>query len=206
MDKYTELYGWMWKCFGKEAFTIDEFRMVFPTSQAPKVIHDMLRKGYVSRVSRGTYRMTEPENFVRKISEEETDDRFLQDAGKDYAFCDSTAVAIWTDGYYWTGFTKGFRPIHVAIREKDKDFWRNYLKKKGIRFALSGQSRTLYGRVYILHPRKVVDPVEIEETPVVPLDEVVGFCLEKEFAYEPALEYMDEKYQIDYPKRETLES
>jgi hypothetical protein len=117
MDKYTELYGWMWKCFGNEAFTIDEFRLVFPTSQAPKVIHDLLKKGYVSRVSRGIYRMTEPEDFVRRISEEEADDRFLDDAGKDYAFCDSTAVAIWTDGYYWTGFAKGFRPIHVAIRE-----------------------------------------------------------------------------------------
>jgi hypothetical protein len=90
--------------------------------------------------------------------------------------------------------------------EEDADFWRNYLKRKGVRFAFFGQSRTLYGRVYIFHPRKSLDSVAREGTPVVPLEEVVDFCLGKEIAYEPALEYLDEKFQIDYPRRETLES
>jgi len=67
MDKYTELYAWMWKSFGDEEFSIDEFRMVFPTSQAPKVIHDLVGKGYISRVDRGTYRLNRPEVFIGSV-------------------------------------------------------------------------------------------------------------------------------------------
>jgi hypothetical protein len=34
----------------------------------------------------------------------------------------------------------------------------------------------------------------------------VGFCLEREIAYEPALEYLDERYRIGYERREALET
>ncbi|MBW2000483.1 MAG: hypothetical protein JRJ29_21315 [Deltaproteobacteria bacterium] len=205
MDRYTELYAWMWKSFGGREFTIDEFRMVFPTSQATKVIHDLVGKGYIYRVRRGTYRLTEPGHFVRNITTWEPDDTILDEAGKEYAFCESTAVAIWTEGYYWTGFTKGFRPIHIAVRDRDLEEWKAFLRKKKARFAVEGGSRTLYGRVYILHPRESVRSEEREGSRVVPLDEVVAFCLEREIAYEPALEYLDEKYGIGYPRREALE-
>ena len=206
MDRYTELYAWMWKSFGEEDFTVDQFRMVFPTSQAPKVIHDLARKGYISRVGRATYRVAEPEEFVRRMSEQNPDDRALEDAGKDYAFCDSTAVAIWTSGYYRTGYTRGFRPVHVAVREDDLGSWKAFFRRKKVRFAIEGESRTLYGKVYVLHPRKSVRPVEHEGSRVVPVGETVGFCLEREIAYEPALEYLDEKYRIGYPRREAMES
>lgn len=205
MDKYTELYAWMWKSFSEEQFTIEQFRMVFPTSQAAKVIHDLAAKGYIRRLSRGTYRLTEPGDFVRNISAQETDDRVLEEAGKEYAFCGSTAVAVWTDGYYWTGFTKGFRPVHIAVRKQDLKDWRAFLRKKKARFAVEDESRTLYGRVYILHPRESVRSEDREGSRVVPLDEVVDFCLEREIAYEPALEYLDEKYRIGYPRREALQ-
>jgi hypothetical protein len=205
MDKYTELYAWMWKSFGEEEFTIDTFRMVFPTSQAPKVIHDLAMKGYLSRVGRGSYRLTEPGDFVRNISGQEQDDRVLEEAQKEYAFCESTAVAIWTEGYYWTGFTTGFRPVHVGVKEKDLGGWKTFFKRKRVRFAVEGEGRTLYGKVYVLHPRKSVRSEEKDGSRVVPLEEVVDYCLEREIAYEPALEYLDEKYRIGYPRREAQE-
>jgi hypothetical protein len=130
----------------------------------------------------------------------------LEDAGKDHAFCDSTAVTIWTDGYYWTGFTKGFRPVHVAVRERDLQSWRAFFRKNRIRFAVEGESRTLYGKIYVLHPRKSIKAVERSGRRVVPLEEVVDFCLQREIAYEPALEYLDEKHGIGYSRREALGS
>ena len=206
MDKYTELYAWMWSSFREDEFTIDQFRMIFPTSQAPKVMHDLDKKGYIFRVGRGTYKMTKPDEFIRKIAEEEPDDRILENAGKDYAFCESTAATIWTDGYYWTGFTKGFKPVHVAVKTKDLNSWKAFFKKNRVRFALEGESRTLYGKVYVLHPMKLVQSVEKEGIKVVPLEEVVDFCLQREIVYEPALEYLDEKYDINYTTREALET
>jgi hypothetical protein len=38
------------------------------------------------------------------------------------------------------------------------------------------------------------------------LDEVVDFCLKREIAYEPALEYLEDKYDTGYHRVEALES
>jgi len=202
MDKYTELYAWIWKAFGRDDFSIDQFRSTFPTSQGTKVAHDLVKKGYLKRVGRGIYEAVEPKEFVEKIAEEEVDFGLLENAGKDYAFCSSTAVSIWTDGYYWTGFTRGFKPINVAIRKKDAAFWKKFFKKNKIKYALERDSRTLYGQVFVLHPREKLTYVEKDGLKIVPLDEVVSFCLKHELIYEPALEYLDEKYNIGYRRRE----
>jgi hypothetical protein len=204
MDKYTELYAWIWKAFGGEAFSIDQFRSTFPTSQGPKVTHDLLKKGYLRRIGRGTYGAVEPFNFIEKIATEEVDFSFVEKAGKEYAFCDSTAVSIWTDGYYWTGFTKGFRPVNLAIRRRDSTFWRRFFRKAGVKFVFEGESRTLYGQVFVLYPRERLSYEEKEGMKVVPLKETVDFCLKHEWAYEPALEYLDDKYHIGYGRREQM--
>jgi len=202
MDKYTELYAWIWKAFGRESFTMDQFRSTFPTSQGPKVAHDLVKKGYLKRMGRGIYGAVEPNAFIGGIAETGADYGLMERAGKEYAFCESTAVSIWTDGYYWTGFTKGFRPVHVAVRKKDLAFWRTFFRKTGVKHASEGESRTLYGQVLVLHPREKLTYMEKEGLKVVPLGEVAQFCMKHELAYEPALEYLDAKHGIGYPKRE----
>jgi len=202
MDKYTELYAWIWKVFGEEDFSIDQFRSTFATSQGPKVAHDLVKRGYLSKVGRGIYRTVEPREFVEKVAESEVEFALLEKAGKAYAFCDSTAVSIWTDGYYWTGFTKGFKPIHVGVRKKDLAFWESFFKRLGVKCTLEGKSRTLYGQVHVLHPRRTLAFAEKDGLKVVPREEVVSFCLKHELIYAPALEYLDEKYGVGYRRRE----
>lgn len=204
MDKYTELYAWIWKAFGKESFSIDQFRSTFPTSQGPKVVHDLIKKGYLKRMGRGIYSVVEPNSFIEKIGEGEVDFDFLQKAGKEYAFCDSTAVSLWTDGYYWTGFTKGYRPINLAIRKKDQGAWMKFFRKAGVRFVFEGENKTLYGQVFVLHPTKHLAYQEKDGLKVAPLDSVVTYCLQHELVFEPALEYLDEKYKIGYSVRERV--
>jgi hypothetical protein len=204
MDRYTELYAWIWEAFRREEFSIDQFRSTFPISQAPKVVHDLVKKGYLERTGRGMYKAVEPEEFIHGIADNETDYAFLEEAGKDYAFCESTAVSIWTDGYYWTGFTKGFRPVHVAVRERDLAFWKGFFRKKGVSHTSEGERRTLYGQVYVLHPRERLRFVRKNGLRIIPLEDVVSFCLERELAYEPALEYLDKKYGIGYSVRQAL--
>lgn len=204
MDRYTELYAWIWKTFQGEKFSIDQFRFTFPTSQAPKVIHDLVKKGYLERTGRGVYKAVDPEEFIQGIAAKEMDYALLEDAGKDYAFCENTAVSIWTDGYYWTGFTRGFKPVNVAVRKRDLGFWENFFSKKGISYTLEGESRTLYGQVYVLHPKRQLRSVNKDGLRVIPLEDVVMFCMERELTYEPALEYLDEKYGIGYGTREAL--
>jgi sugar-specific transcriptional regulator TrmB len=204
MDNYTELYAWIWKVFGKEEFSIDQFRSTFPTSQGPKVVHDLIKKGYLRRVGRAVYRTVEPKEFIENIAEREEDLELLEKAEKEYAFCNNTAVSIWTDGYYWTGFTMGFKPVSLAIRKKDIALWRKFFKKAALKYALEGERRTLYGQVFMLHPREKLIYIEKDGIRVVTLEEVVKFCLAHKLVYEPALDYLDEKYNISYGKREQM--
>ena len=204
MDKYTELYAWIWKVFGKEEFSIDQFRSTFPTSQGPKVAYDLVKKGYLRRLSRGIYRAVEPSEFVEKITEREADYGVIEQAEKEYAFCDSTAVSIWTDGYYWTGFTRGFEPVNAAVRKKDLRFWRSFFRKKGLKYAFVGESKTLYGQVFVMHPRENLIYSEKGGLKVVPLKEVVTFCLKHKLVYEPALKYLSERHKIGYEPEEQM--
>lgn len=205
MDRYTELYAWIVHSFGESEFSIGEFRATFPTPQAPKIIHDLVEQGYLERVKRGIYRAVKPESLVKNVVKASGKD-VLEFAERKYAYCKSNAVAIWTDGYYWTGFTKGFKPRHIKVREKDLGYWQKFFKEHDVDYALEWESRTLYGVVYILHPE---DDFEVEEKngfKVIPLEEVVSYCLENELSYAPALEYLDEHYNIGYKAKESLKT
>lgn len=203
MNQYTELYAWIRHSFNNESFTIEAFRSVFPTSQAPKVIHDLISEGYVQRVSRGVYKAVEPRQLITSVINMSSATReVIKDTQRKYAYCDSTAVSIWTDGYYWTGFTKGFRPIHVKVLKRDIPYWQGFFEEHGARYALADENRTLFGFVYIIHPEQDFDAVEKNNNTVIPLEETVQFCLKHEMVYQPALEYLDEHYSIGYRSRE----
>jgi len=200
-----ELYAWISHAFGREEFGIDDFRAVFPTSQAPKVIHDLVGYGYLERVERGKYRAVNPENLIKEIVKRGMEKKdVIKGAKRKYAYCESSAVSIWTDGYYWTGFTKGFIPIHVKVRRKDLNYWERFFRKKRTNYTLEGNRKTLYGVVSILHPEEDFEAVKKNGYSVIPLEQVVKWCLEKEMIYQPALEYLDQEYGIGYRRREYI--
>jgi hypothetical protein len=172
MNRYTKMYGWLYEAFGTIEFTINDFRAVFPSPQHTKIIHDLINLDFVKRVKRGIYKVRAPKEFVRNIVEDNLKQGdILKEAEKKYAFCGSDAVGLWTDGYYWTGFTKGFKPVHV------------------------------FGLTYILHPARDFKVEIRDDIYVVPLKEVIAFCKENELTYRPALEYLDEKYHLHLFKK-----
>ena len=119
MNMYLKLYGWLWEAFGRDKFSLREFSSIFPSPQAKKVIHDLVSDGYLDRIERGEYMVKEPQVFVSEIVKENLDtEGILEKAKRKYAFCGSDAVSIWTDAYYFTGFTKGFKPIHIEVLEE----------------------------------------------------------------------------------------
>lgn len=191
MKEYTELYAWIWYSFREDPFSIDDFRATFPSFHSAKVLHDLAKKSYLKRISRGMYEATKPDEWIEKIVKESTQkDNILNEAVKKYAYCESTAVSIWSNGYYWTGFTKGFKPKHIKVREKDLAYWKNFFKEKNAKCSIEGKNETLYGLVYILHPRKDFSVVEKNGFKVVPLEEVLAYCSKHRLVYQPAIQHL----------------
>jgi len=189
MKEYTELYAWIWHSFREKPFSIDEFRVTFPSSYSAKVLHDLVKKGCLKRMSRGMYKSTKPNKWIEGIVKENAKkDNILDDAKKKYAYCESNAVSIWSNGYYWTGFTKGFKPRHIRVKEEDLTYWKNFFKEKGIKYSIEGGNETLYGLVYILHPRKDFSVVEKNKFKVIPLEEVLTYCLKYRLNYQPVVQ------------------
>ena len=197
MSKYLKLYGWLWESFGDRPFSLGEFKAVFPSPQHKKIIFDLVKLGYIKRVNRGEYRVIEPKKFVHEIVEKNLKQKdILEKADRKYAFCDNDAVTIWTDGYYWTGFTRGFKPVHIEVLEGDLKWWMDFFKRNGVEYALEGKSRTLFGLTYILHPKRDFRVEKKDNAFVAPLGETVEFCMKNRLTYEPALEYLDEHYRL----------
>ena len=196
VNRYMKLYAWMNEAFGDREFTIDEFRIVFPSPQPAKTIYDLIKLNYVKRVRRGRYKVVTPSKFIRKIVEENLKQAdILKKAKKKFAFCDDTAVRIWSNGYYWTNFTIGFKPVHLKILKKDLDYWKKFFKENDAEFYLN-ENKVMFGIMFILHPADKIEIVWKDKIPVVPLKEVINFCEKRTLAYEPVLKYLEKEYGI----------
>ena len=197
MNRYTKMYGWLYNTFGNTTFTIDDFRMNFPSPQPAKAVHDLIKLDFMKRVKRGKYQIIRPQEFVNRIIKENLEkDDILEHTERRYAFSDSTAVNIWTDGYYWTDFTRGFKPIHIYILKKDIKYWNEFFKQNDVEYVLEDENKTLFGLTYVLHPKEKFTAETKDDNMVVPLKEIVTFCQKNIYLYRPALEYLDKKYHL----------
>jgi hypothetical protein len=185
---YEELYAWIVSTFGTEVFTTDGFTEAFPSPAPRKVLSDLRRLGYVESTARGRYRAIPPERRIQEAIQRSGFSLTLpQEAGYPYALADETAVAIWTDGGYWTGFTRGFRPIHMRVRRSDVRRWLRFFRSEGRRAVAPGAPETLFGVVYVLHPVASIHPVERGGLPVISAREVLAFADARPHVYEPVL-------------------
>ena len=198
MNRYTKMYGWLYTSFENKTFTIDDFRMIFPSSQATKIIHDLIKLDFMKRVKRGRYKVVQPSDFIKKIVKESLEkEGILKNSNKKYAFTESTAVSIWTNGYYWTDFTRGFKPIHIAVLKKDIRYWANFFRENDAEYVIEGENKTLFGLTFILHPKEKIMVENKEGNLVLPLKNIIDFCQKNIYLYKPALEYLDKKYNLN---------
>ena len=198
MNRYTKMYGWLYTTFENKIFTIDDFRMIFPSPQPAKIIHDLIKLDFMIRVKRGRYKVVQPKDFVKKIVKENLEtETVLKKSEKKYAFTNSTAVSIWTDGYYWTDFTKGFKPIHLNILKEDISYWEKFFRQNDAEYVFEGKNKTLFGLTYILYPKENFTIENKDGGFVIPLKKILKFCQKNIYLYRPALEYLDKKYDLN---------
>ncbi len=182
------LHAWIHIAFGDREFTVADFAETFPSPAPAKTLHDLASRDFVESVGRGRYRAVPAETRVQRIiAHEEAAYGLPERSGLPYAYSEDTAVSIWTDGGYWTGFTRGFRPVHLQVRRKDVPSWRRFFHAVGARVTVEGARETLYGVVHVLHPVESIRAVRRGGVSVVSRPAAYAFAASRPYLYEPVL-------------------
>lgn len=195
MNRYMELWGWVSEVFADQSFTIDQFRAEFPSPDPAKVLHDLAKLNLISRLQTGVYRAVAPLDFSHMmVKQSMSKEKLLASATDPFAYSHDDAVRIWTDGYYWTGFTAGYKPVHIEIRNADRKCWEDFFRRNDASYALEGDRKTLFGLVFILHPVREIRSETRDGVQVIPLVRVMEYCMERRSVYEPAVKYLRKKF------------
>src|SRR3989337_2424041 len=193
-NEYTELYAWTHGAFGDKECSTADFRENFPSPHPKKVLSDLQRLGYLRRESRGRYRVVRPAEWLDSIIERGDRSRDIaESAGLPYAYSHETAITIWTDGGYWTGFTRGFRPLHMEVLKKETNAWLEYFKRSGARAITDRDRRTLFGVVHVLHPVVRVRASRHRGARVVPITDALALAETSPYLYERVIPILRRK-------------
>lgn len=182
----------------KKEFTAREFSVVFPSPDPYKVLHDMSEKGLLENTGWGRYKVNSPEEYLFRRIDVSKAYGLLNQADMRYALTGPDAVFFWTKGGYQVDRFFGFYPIHLKVRKSDLREWKSFLKSRGQRFHIQGKPirQTLFGLFYVLYPVEDFRTEEVEGFQVDSLKDTVDFCQRNIFSYEPALEMLDEMYDL----------
>jgi hypothetical protein len=194
--KYEDIYANL--CENARSFSAGEFRASGVSPFPDKVLHDMVRRGYLQKTGWGEYRIKDAVEFFaeKRTSYEEAVNWLLEEFPLDFAFCGSDAVSIWTKGGYNTGGNRFIQPVNIAVRERDLYGWRLYLEGLGKPYTIEGMpnKESFAGAVFVLHPAKRLKIAEKDGMPVMPLEDTIKMCRDNPYVYEPALEMFDRMY------------
>lgn len=114
--------------------------------------------------------------------------------GLNYIFTNIDAVFIWTKGGYNIGRNRDSYPIFIEILEKDKSDWEGFFSK--IKIAHTFKNENKKGIYFIISLKEIIEKEYCNGIPVLPLADTVEWAKKYRFNFEPALEMMDELYNL----------
>jgi hypothetical protein len=198
---YYELWNILWNW--KKSFSTKEFATTFVSPQPNKVLHDMIKKGMLEREGWGKYKVNSPEEYLIKRMNISKHYELLKETDKKYALTGPDAVLCWTKGGYQVDRFFGFYPIHLKIKKGDLEDWKKFFKLKKQRACIAGETpkETLFGVFFVMYPQVDFEMYEVEGFTVDSLKETVEFCQDRIYSYEPALEMLDEMYNLGLKTR-----
>jgi len=193
---YYELWAIMnnWR----REFSNAEFARTFRGPNPRKVLHDMAKKGLLEHLEYGKYRVKPMDDYVKTKNDVRGAYELLKKAEYPYALSDVDAVFAWTHGGYNVGRFFGYYPVHLRVRESEVESWKRFFRNNGKKAFLVDETpkETMFGVFYLLHPTKRIESETVEGLRVEPLKETVEFAKKNAYAYEPALEMLDEEYKL----------
>lgn len=222
MKDTTRLYAWVNEIFSEDEFTIDEFDSAFSVPDPTEAIQQLLDIGYICEEGSNRYRALAPNELLSQVSGEDVSfilrylgtnkeahllarrvikdgDRvhgIVKNSSREYAYSRDSALGIWASESFREDMKEGLKPIHVDVLKDELDYWKNFFRRNDVMYGLAGEEETLFGHVYIIHPKEELQVVEKEGDRVVPLSRTVSFCRKTGPAYRAAYEHLVERYEI----------
>lgn len=191
------MYHELWAVLSnwRREFTTGEFARTFYSPDPNKVLHDMAKNGMLERLSIGKYKVKGIGEYVFGRYDVRKAYSLLVEAKLPYALTGVDAVYVWTRGGYNVDRFFGFYPIHIKVRKVDVPKWRRLLSAEGWKSFLAREKpgETLFGPFFILYPEEKIKAARIYSLNVDPLKDTVEFCRRNIYAFEPALEMLDEE-------------
>lgn len=119
-------------------------------------------------------------------------------AGMPYRFSMTDAVYFWTNGGYQIGRNQHDYPIFIDVLEKDVTAWERFFDEFGQRTRIADRiGHGDPGIYFVLHPRDTIEGEWVENGCVMPLEETVEWMQTYEANFQPALEMVDEMYDLE---------
>ncbi|MDL0140754.1 helix-turn-helix domain containing protein [Halobacterium salinarum] len=122
-------------------------------------------------------------------------------AGMEFAYTEIDAAYVWTHGGYQIARSHDDYPVFIDVHDQDVDRWIEFFEQYGIDTAIDERpdASNVKGDIYyVLFPTAGgIDTEWIDGNPVISLEETVEQMMDNRPAYEPALEIIDEEYDMD---------
>lgn len=183
----------------KKEFSTAEFARTFYSPDARKVLHDMAAKGLLEHIEYGRYKVRSLDEY-RDSKKDIINEGYelLRSAEPPYALTEGDSVFVWTKGGYNADRFFGFYPIHLKVLRSELEKWKSFFSKheKKAILAETKPTDTLFGVFYVLHPVGKIKAETVEDLKVESLAKTVGFCEKNIYTYEPALEMLNEEYDL----------
>lgn len=119
-------------------------------------------------------------------------------AHMDYRYTKTDAVYIWTKGGYQIARNQNDYPIFIDVLEEEIEAWQAFFEEFSIESSIEKRLQEgVPGIYFVLFPRDIFDSEWVESSPVMPLDDTVKWAKRFEVNFQPALEMLDEMYDLD---------
>lgn len=152
------------------------------------------------------------ENLARSVFSKDMD---LEEAyllpnfsGMQYRYSKIDAVFIWTKGGYQISRNKDDYPIFIDVLDKDLGEWKDFLDGFSVDYSVEDRKEGDEGVYFVLNPKMGFESEWMENASITPLYETVDWAEQYIYNFEPALEMMDEMYDlgldIEYSERKAL--
>ena len=116
-------------------------------------------------------------------------------SGLTYAFTETDAVFIWTDGGYNIARSRDSYPMFIDVLEKDIEQWKTFFNNVAV--SVTANIEKQKGIYFVLIPKKEINKTVKNDVYVIPLEDTVTYAQKYIYNFQPALEMLDQMYHLN---------